>query len=259
MNKGSALPTISYSDLSEKHILVTGSSQGIGRAITLALLEQGALVHGIDCQPADWGEGYTHYICDLSDAEALAHCVEQCVEDCEHQALDGLVNVAGIDPKVAVEDADLQQWQRIIDLDLRAYHLLIHHALGALKRGGLKSIVNLSSINFQLGVPGRGLYSIAKSGIIGLTRGLARELGSDGIRINTVSPGWVLTDRQLTEYFPDTEPGRAALEDLFNNKQSLPMAVQPEDIAAHVLFYLSGISRASTGHNCVVDAGWILQ
>ena len=249
------LPDIVYPDLAGKRFLVTGTSQGIGQAVAQALLNQGAQVLGVANEVSDFSGDYQHFICDLSDAQALEACMREVCAD----ALDGVVNIAGIDPKIPLSAAGLAAWERVIDLDLRAYHLIIHHALDALKSGTMKSIVNMASINHQLGVPERGLYTIAKCGIVGLTRGLARELGRGGIRINTISPGWVLTERQRQEYFPDSEEGRLRLEDLFTQKQSLALEIQPEDIAAHVLFYLSGISRASTGHNCVVDAGWILQ
>ena len=250
-----AFPEIVYPDLMGKRFLVTGASQGIGRTVVKFLLKQGGSVVGIANEPAEYGENYLHVTCDLSDAEIL----RQSMHDICKEPLDGLINIAGIDPKIPLTDATLAAWHRVIDLDLRAYHLTIHHALSAIKLGTLKSIVNMGSINHQLGVPERGLYTVAKCGIIGLSRGLTRELGRDGIRINTISPGWVLTDRQRQEYFPDTEQGKALLEDLFTQKQSLRLEIQTEDIAAHVLFYLSGVSRASTGHNCVVDGGWILQ
>lgn len=243
-----------FSDLAGARILVTGTAAGIGKATALALLDQGASVVGIDRDPADLGAGYVHAACDLADAAQVRTTVTALATE----ALDGIVNVAGIDPKIALENADLDAWNRVIDLDLRAYHLVLHHGLDALRRGRLKAVVNLSSINHRLGVPRRGLYTLAKCGVIGLTRGLARELGREGIRINTVSPGWVFTERQVAEYFADDAEGRARREDLFA-KQSLAMEITPADIAAHVCFYLSAASRASTGHNCVVDAGWTLE
>lgn len=243
-----------YRDLAGARVLVTGTAAGIGRATALALIDQGASVVGIDREVADLGAGYHHAVCDLADADALRRVVTAVATD----PLDGIVNVAGIDPKIALEDADLDAWNRVIDLDLRAYHLVLHHGLDALRRGRLKAVVNLSSINHRLGVPRRGLYTVAKCGIIGLTRGLARELGREGIRINTVSPGWVFTERQVAEHFADDAEGRARREDLFT-KQGLAVEITPADIAAHVCFYLSAASRASTGHNCVVDAGWTLE
>jgi NAD(P)-dependent dehydrogenase (short-subunit alcohol dehydrogenase family) len=243
-----------YADLAGARVLVTGSAAGIGRAVALALAEQGAQVVGIDHQAAAYGSWYEHQTCDLSDADQLAEALARITAT----PLDGVVNVAGIDPKISLAEADLAAWHRVIDLDLRAYHLVLHHALAALQRGRLKAIVNLSSINHRLGVPRRGLYTVAKCGVIGLTRGLARELGRDGIRINTVSPGWIFTERQVEEYFADNAAGQANRQELFA-KQSLALEIQAADVAQHVLFYMSGASRASTGHNCVVDAGWTLE
>ena len=115
----------------------------------------------------------------------------------------------------------------------------------------------MSSINPQLGVPRRAIYSTSKSGILGLTTGLARELGSDGIRINAITPGWVFTEAQSSEYF-EGEPAEKNLRYLAD-VQSLTVKIMPSDIANHILFYLSDVSRASTGANLVVDAGWTLQ
>ena len=119
------------------------------------------------------------------------------------------------------------------------------------------SIVNVSSINYRLGIAGRAIYSTSKAGILGLTTGLSRELGRQSIRINTVSPGWVFTERQIQEYFeaPDADSHLNTLAE----RQSLPIKIHPVDVANHILFYLSEVSRTSTGHNCVVDGGWLLE
>jgi NAD(P)-dependent dehydrogenase (short-subunit alcohol dehydrogenase family) len=217
-------------------------------------LEQGARVIGLDRNSAPERGDYEHHTCDLSDVEQISVTMKEL----SRRALDGIVNVAGIDPKFAIAEADPAAWSQVIDINLRAYHLIIHYGIDALRRGTLKSIVNLGSINHRLGVPRRGLYTVAKCGVLGLTRGLARELGAEGIRINTVSPGWVFTEGQVAEYFGDDSKGQHNLEEL-NAKQSLPIRLTPEDVAAHVLFYISGASRASSGHNCIVDAGWLLE
>ncbi len=243
-------------DLEGRRALVTGTSGGIGKAVARALLAQGCSVHGLDIgpDPSDLGAGYTHHRCDLSDAAALRAAASAA---CGDSALDHLVNVAGIDPLHSLAEGGEREWDRVLDLDLKAYYLLIHHCLEPLKRGAGKSIVNVSSINYRLGVPKRSIYAAAKAGILGLTRGLARELGADGIRINTVSPGWVFTERQRDEHFS----GAAGVEKLayLHRVQSLALHIEPVDIATHILFYLSSASRASTGHNCVVDAGWLLE
>ena len=107
-------------------------------------------------------------------------------------------------------------------------------------------------------MPRRSLYSISKAGILGLTTGLARELGSEGIRINSVSPGWVFTERQIREYFTEPKERKKNLATL-EARQAINCQITPQDVANHVLFYLSEASQASTGHNCVVDAGWLLE
>lgn len=246
-------------DLKEKVAVVTGTSQGIGKATSNELLEQGAKVFGIDRNDAAIKhENYSHYCCNLqltSEIEKIFNSI--CTQT---ESIDFLVNVAGIDPKVSIEDGDEDRWNQIVNLNLRGYYFCIRSSLKMLRNGKGKSIVNISSINYRLGVPGRSIYSTTKAGIIGLTTGLARELGKDGIRINCVSPGWIFTERQNKEYFDtnDKEKDKKHLEDLFS-KQSLQIKIQPEDIANHVLFLLSESSKATTGHNLIVDGGWLLE
>lgn len=202
-------------------------------------------------RPATFPGAYHHLTCDLGDAEAIAACITERAGLTGH--LDHLVNVAGIDPKHRIDDA----WHRVVDLDLRAYHLLIHHAIGLLRAGHGRSIVNVSSINYRLGVPGRTLDTVAKNGVLGLNRGLARELGAECIRINSVSPGWVYTERQVREYFSGEEAAKHV--DYLHKVKALTHHITPEDIAAHIRFSCSDASLASTGHTCVVDAGWLLE
>jgi NAD(P)-dependent dehydrogenase (short-subunit alcohol dehydrogenase family) len=237
--------------------LVTGASRGIGRAVVEALT-----AHDIRCFAlANYGltldlpPQVVPIACDLSYAETIEKVVASVAAQAE--SLDYLVNVAGIDPKYRLEEGTVDIWDSIVDLNLRAYYLLIRGCLPLLRRGRGRSIVNVSSINYRLGIVGRSIYSTTKAGILGLTAGLARELGKEGIRINTVSPGWVFTERQIAEYFsgPEAEKHLATL----NEKQALSLHIDPIDIANHVLFYLSNVSRASTGHNCVVDGGWLLE
>ena len=173
------------------------------------------------------------------------------------ERLDYVVNVAGADPKHAIDTITLGEWDRLIDLNLRAYYFVIKGALPLLRRGRGKSVVNVSSINYRLGVPGRAPYSATKAGILGLTTGLSRELGRDGIRVNTVSPGWVFTERQIEEYFAG--PQSQKFLDYLAQHQAIRIEISALDVANHVAFYLSEVSRASTGHNCVVDGGWLLE
>lgn len=237
--------------------LVTGASRGIGRAVVGVLA-----AHDVRCFAlADQGFGtdlppqVLPILCDLRDAGTIEQVIA--TVKAQTESLDYLVNLAGIDPKYRLEEGTVNIWDSIVDLNLRAYYLLIRGCLPLLRRGRGRSIVNVSSINYRLGIVGRSIYSTTKAGILGLTTGLARELGKEGIRINTVTPGWVFTERQIAEYFsgPDAEKHLATIDE----KQALSLHIDPVDIANHILFYLSNVSRASTGHNCLVDGGWLLE
>ena len=252
----SPAPKLVLPDLDGKTAIVTGASHGIGKATVALLLENGVRVFGLSRDVVSGGQpGLTHLDCDLSDAAAIDRALKSIAAS--SPAIDYVVNVAGVDPKYYLDDATVEQWDYLLDLNLRAYFLVIKGALPLLRLGAGRSIVNVSSINYRLGVPGRAAYSASKAGILGLTTGLCRELGSEGIRVNTVTPGWIFTERQIGEYFRggDAEKNLSYL----GQRQSLQLKVTPEDIANHIGFYLSGVSRASTGHNCVVDGGWLLE
>ncbi|MBP6506354.1 MAG: SDR family oxidoreductase [Opitutaceae bacterium] len=249
-------PALHLPDLRGKVALVTGASAGIGRATIEALLANGATCYGLALEASPLGHPDFHALpCDLRDPAAIERAFTAL--RVKTTRLDYVVNVAGVDPKLSLAAGDAAAWDQIVDLNLRAYYLVIRESLELLRAGTGRAIVNVASINYRLGLPGRSIYSSTKAGILGLTTGLARELGRDFIRINTVSPGWIFTERQITEYFSgaDTTKHLAHLAGV----QSLPLRLQPQDVANHILFYLSEVSRASTGHNCVVDGGWLLE
>lgn len=252
----SSAEKIRLPDLYGRSALVTGASSGIGKAAVDLLLENGVKVFGISRESMRRDEpDFIHFDCDLSDPNGIETVFRSIAGWTEH--LDYLVNVAGIDPKHAVDEATVAQWDLVLDLNLRAYYFVIKAAMPFLRRGTGRSIVNVSSINYRLGVPGRSAYSASKAGILGLTTGLSRELGAENIRINTVSPGWTFTERQIKEYFEgDESPKNLAY---LASRQALKLKLTAGDVANHILFYLSQCSRASTGHNCVVDGGWILE
>jgi NAD(P)-dependent dehydrogenase (short-subunit alcohol dehydrogenase family) len=244
-------------DLRGGTALVTGASRGIGRAVVEALAAHDVRSFGLATSglPPDLPPQVVSVPCDLRDPAAIEAALATVAAQTE--SLDYLVNVAGIDPKYRLEEGTADVWDAIVDLNLRAYYLLIRGCLPLLRRGRGRAIVNVSSINYRLGIVGRSIYSTTKAGILGLTTGLARELGRENIRINTVTPGWTFTERQVAEYFaaPDAARHLATLAE----KQALPLHIEAADIANHILFYLSSVSRASTGHNCVVDGGWLLE
>jgi NAD(P)-dependent dehydrogenase (short-subunit alcohol dehydrogenase family) len=135
-------------------------------------------------------------------------------------------------------------------INQRPAFFAIQAVVPGMKRLGGGSIVNLGSTGWQTKAGGYPAYATAKSSVNGLTRGLARELGASRIRINVVSPGWVMTERQVTLWLD--EAGEAELA----RNQCLPDRVEPEDVAAMVLFLASDQARAITAQEFIVDAGW---
>jgi NAD(P)-dependent dehydrogenase (short-subunit alcohol dehydrogenase family) len=132
--------------------------------------------------------------------------------------------------------------------NLRACMLTVREAAPAMTAGS--SIINLSSITFHQGPALMSAYVATKAGLIGMTRSLARELGPRRIRVNTVSPGWVMTERQLRQYVTP------AIRRLIRKAQCIPDLLQPEEIAQVILFLASDGSRAITGQELLVDRGW---
>ena len=235
-----------YPDMKGRIALVTGATAGIGYAVREMLHQQGVTVRSLAIDGDDLR-------CDLSDPDQMERAIDQI-----DTPLDYVVNAAGVDTTYSLEEGDCQHYDRIANLNLRAYYLVIRQSLPLLKQGQGKAIVNISSICYRLGVPGRSIYSATKAGILGLTTGLARELGAQGIRVNTITPGWVFTERQVTEHFTDSASRETNIATIKNN-QAVDRQISPADIANHIVFYLSEASAASTGHNCVVDAGWLLE
>lgn len=243
-------------DLKGRNALVTGSSQGIGKATVLGLLANGVSVFGLDKDESDLkNEKFNSIVCDLRDTSSIQCALSGIAENVT--SLDYVVNVAGMDPKYSIDEITVDQWDELINLNLRAYYFVIKHALPLLRLGSGRSIVNVSSINYRLGVPGRAPYSAAKAGIIGMTAGLSRELGKENIRINAVTPGWVFTERQIADYFSGKDAAKNL--DYLAKQQAVRLKITPDDIANHIQFYLSSVSRASDGHNCIVDSGWLLE
>lgn len=131
--------------------------------------------------------------------------------------------------------------------------MITHACLDLLRAGEGKSVVDIGTTNYMMGFVEMTLYKAAKSGIVGFTRSLGRELGPEGIRVNMVSPGWIMTPKQLREYV--TPEDKTALL----QEQSLKFLLEPQHITPFVLFLLSSGASAMTGQNLVVDGGKILQ
>jgi NAD(P)-dependent dehydrogenase (short-subunit alcohol dehydrogenase family) len=248
-----------YPSLQDKHVFVTGGGTGIGEAIVSAFAAQGAKVSFVDildepslalCERlAETGYPkpmYRH--CDITSVADLTGAMAQLMDKLGD--IDVLVNNAANDQRHDIGDVNVDYWDRCIAINQRPMFFTSQAALPGMKRRGGGSIVNISSISWHMKGGGYPIYATTKAAVVGLTRSLARDLGEHGIRVNTVTPGWVMTERQIKLWVNE-----AAEEDIKRN-QCLPGKLMPEDIASMVLFLGSDDSAMCTAQEFIVDAGW---
>jgi NAD(P)-dependent dehydrogenase (short-subunit alcohol dehydrogenase family) len=249
-----------YPGLQGARVFVTGGGSGIGAAIVEAFAAQGARVAFVDVAeaasrelaerlaasgaPAPWWRR-----CDVRDIAALQAAISEA-----GRALEGafavLVNNVASDDRHTLESVTPDYYDERMAINERPAFFAIQAVVPGMKRLGGGSIVNLGSTGWQTKGGAYPCYAVAKSSVNGLTRGLAKPLGEHRIRINTVSPGWVMTERQLKLWLD------AAGEAEIARNQCLPDKLQPEDVARMVLFLASDDARMCTAQEFKVDAGW---
>jgi NAD(P)-dependent dehydrogenase (short-subunit alcohol dehydrogenase family) len=247
-----------YPSLRDKRVVVTGGGSSIGAAIVEGFAQQGAHVAFLDIAQAESRElekrladrptPPRYYPCDLTDLAAIRALFPR-IRD-QLGPIDVLINNAANDDRHSVEDTTPSYWDERIAVNLRHYFFCTQAVIADMKaaRGG--AIVNLGSVSWHLALPSLAIYQTAKAGIEGLTRGLARDLGTSGIRVNCVVPGAVRTPRQMKLWYTPEEEARTL------EQQCLKERVEPRDVAAMVLFLSSDDARMCTAHEYFVDAGW---
>lgn len=242
-----------FPELKNKNVLVTGGANGIGASIVAAFHGQGAQVFFCDVDveagrklvKKSGGEVYFTKV-DLVHEIQIRRWVEE--TSARHGEIRVLVNNAANDPRRRLDEMTAAFWDRLFATNLRAYFLACRHVAPHMPKGG--SIVNLASITFHIAPKDMTAYVATKGGVLGFTRSLARELGPRRIRVNSVSPGWVMTERQLRDYVTPT------VKRLIRKSQCIPELIQPREIASVVLFLASDASHAITGQELLVDRGW---
>lgn len=246
-----------YPSLSGRHALVTGGASGIGEALVRALAQQGCLVSFFDIDHAAGqalveelsSKGFkTHFsLVDLTDIDTLKSTIAGRIAD--WGAIRLLVNNAANDQRHTLQDFTSEQFDQCMSVNLKHHFFTAQAVAPAMAEAGGGSIINMSSNSWMLGLSGYPGYVTAKAGISGLTKGLARELGAQKIRVNTVLPGWVMTEKQKRLWL--TPEGEAELM----TQQALKEKIEPEDVADLVLFLASDNSRMVSGQSLVVDGG----
>ncbi|MDD2648523.1 MAG: 3-oxoacyl-[acyl-carrier-protein] reductase [Eubacteriales bacterium] len=242
--------------LNGKTALITGFSRGIGRAASLELAARGANIAGVyfgnDAAAeetlallAKAGVKAISYKADVSDFAACEALAKQAIQD--FGSVEILVNNAGMTKDglcMRMSDSD---FSRVIDVDLKGAFNMIRHLSGHMLRRREGRIINIASVAGMMGNAGQANYSAAKAGLIGLTKTVARELGSRGITVNAVAPGLVKTD--MTASLPQ--------EKLAEFVKTIPLGrmAEPEDVAKTIAFLADEDSAYITGQVIKVDGG----
>lgn len=247
-----------FGDLDGASVFITGGASGIGAALTEGFTEQGARVAAVDL--LDGTELGTrlraeHAIeplflqCDVTDTSALGAAIDRAAE--AHGPVSILVNCAANDMRMEADTVTPQTWEAMIAVNLTHYFFAAQAAARMMRARGGGSIINYSSITYALGSERMSPYVTSNAGIVGMTRALAREWGHDGIRVNAIAPGMVLTQKQLDMWVTEESITR------FMEKQCLKERIGPADLVGPTLFLASGASAMITGQVIAVDAGVI--
>lgn len=234
--------------LSEKTALITGAARGIGKQIALTFAREGANIAFTDLELNEQaqqtydeltalGVKVRFYASDASDFEAAHTVVNQVIED--FGRLDILVNNAGITRDTLLMRMTEQMWDSVIQVNLKSAFNFTHAVTPVMMRQRSGSIISLSSVVGINGNPGQANYAASKAGIIALTKTVAKELGSRGIRANAIAPGFILTD--MTKALPE--------ETLKSFVSLIPMkrGGEPEEVAKVALFLASDLSSYVSG------------
>ncbi len=240
-------------------MFITGGGSGVGAAMVSAFAEQGARVAFVDINEgasrelalqlsaaghaAPWWRS-----CDVRDIAALQTAIADAATAQGDFAV--LVNNVASDDRHTLESITPEYYDERIAINQRPALFAIQAVVPGMKRLGFGSIVNFGSIGWQTKSSDYPCYAVAKSSVDGLTRGFAAGLGPHRIRVNTVTPGWVMTERQIKLWL------NAEGEENIKRNQCLPDKLQPSDVARMALFLASDDAAMCTAQEFTVDAGW---
>lgn len=236
---------------SERVAVVTGAASGIGAAITRRLLGGGATVVGGDLDPEHVPDGATGVAVDVTEPDQVQALIDRCIAD--HGRIDILCNNAGVGGVTDVVHCTPAEWDRIFAVNARGTFLGMRAALPHMLAAGHGVIVNTASVAGTVGLPDRAAYCASKGAVVALTKQVAVQYASQGIRCNCVSPGtvdspWV---GRLLEQADDPATARAALV----ARQPLGRLGTPEEVAELVAYLASDAASFVTGADWLIDGG----
>ncbi|MFI7482030.1 SDR family oxidoreductase [Kocuria sp. M1R5S2] len=238
--------------LSGRRVLVTGGSRGLGRAMATGLAEAGARVAAVARTPAqdEPGSGVVNLAGDVADTARLGALVDE-AERVLGGTVDSVVHAAGVQHRSPAVDFPLEEWERLIRVNLTAPFVLSQEVARRQIDANLEgSHVFVASLTSTLGLPNIAAYGATKSGVMGIVRSLAVEWAPQGIRVNAVGPGYFRT--ALTESLFQDDEARERLMKRIPQKRF----GSPDDLAGALVFLASDASAYVTGQLLMVDGGW---
>jgi len=249
-----------YPSLRDRVVVVTGGASGIGEAIVEAFCAQLARVVFLDIQDVAAetlvrkieAAGFpppAYFHCDLTDIAALEGVMSQVLH--RFTAVDVLVNNAANDSRHKIEEVTADFWDRTMAVNLKHQFFMAKAVIPGMKKAHRGSIINMSSIGWMIPSTDVPVYVTAKAAIVGMTRTLAHKLGGDNIRVNSILPGAIQTERQKQLWFTDAYKAEILAS------QALQRMLMPEDVARLVLFLAADDSSAITNQAYVIDGGWV--
>jgi 3-oxoacyl-[acyl-carrier protein] reductase len=247
-------------DFKDKTVWITGCSRGIGRELALSFAEKGAVVIATMRDP-DRGRGdelqaalrrgnpaslvLPQDVTRAEDAQSVAATIKT-----RFQTLDVLINNAGIDPRKPADEMRSDDWDTVMRTNLDGSWHCCQAAIPLMVPLERSSIINVGSITAHIGMPHLAHYIASKQGLVGLTRGLARDLGPEGVRVNCIVLGAVVVEKESGLGTGDE------ILDLVNRNQCIPGRIHPADVMPAFHFFASQASGAITGQSLHVDNGW---
>ena len=248
-----------YPSLQDRAVLITGGATGIGATLVEEFVAQGARVGFIDIDAASGNAlaarlaGARHapvFVgADLTDIAALQRAVASVRE--RTGPIGALLNNAANDQRHLIDETTSASWDAGIAVNLKHQFFAAQAVLADMKAAGGGSIVNFGSISWKLKQGGMPVYTTSKAAVQGLTRSLARDFGPFNIRVNTLVPGWVMTEKQRRLWLDDK-----GKEDIARG-QCINLPLMPEHIARMALFLASDDSAMCTAQDFIVDGGWV--
>jgi NAD(P)-dependent dehydrogenase (short-subunit alcohol dehydrogenase family) len=251
-------PFASYPSLRDRTVFISGGGSGIGASIVEHFAEQGSKIGFVDIDDAAstalvnkiGAAGHPAPLyrkCDVRDVKAYQAVISEVAS--RLGTITVLVNSAARDDRHTIDKVTQDFWDERMAVNLRHQYFAIQSVVPGMRTAGGGSIVNFSSVSYHVMTPNLSVYQAAKAAVIGMTRGLARDLGGDKIRLNAITPGWIMTQRQIDLWLtPEAEAAQMVA-------QCLKEKLYPPDIARMVLWLAADDSRLVTAQNFTVDGG----